>query len=256
MAALLLNQVPKLQRIDVAGIRTKTLPRSRLGGGEVTARERVAAAGDEGVGSGSHARYGARFAAGCLGPRRTAAAALTVLLACTAPLAVAVTPALIPAPAHLEVQGEGLTLRDGLEIRVGAGREVAAIGRYLAALIRASRGIALALRSGAVAPGAGAIDLRLDADAPAGEESYRLEIAPAGARVTAHDPHGLFYGADLITRRIANAQTLAECLAAGRLDSELAEETGALVARFHRAGIWHADLNAHNVLVTSDELYL
>jgi len=118
-----------------------------------------------------------------------------VLLACTAPLAVAVTPALIPAPAHLEVQGEGLTLRDGLEIRVGAGREVAAIGRYLAALIRASRGIALALRSGAVAPGAGAIDLRLDADAPAGEESYRLEIAPAGARVTAHDPHGLFYGA-------------------------------------------------------------
>jgi 3-deoxy-D-manno-octulosonic acid kinase len=31
---------------------------------------------------------------------------------------------------------------------------------------------------------------------------------------------------------------------------------GALVARFHRAGIWHADLNAHNVLVTNEELYL
>ncbi len=68
--------------------------------------------------------------------------------------------------------------------------------------------------------------------------------------------HGLFYDADLITRRIADAQTLAECLAAGRLDGELAEEVGALVARFHRAGIWHADLNAHNVLVTPDGLFL
>jgi 3-deoxy-D-manno-octulosonic acid kinase len=68
--------------------------------------------------------------------------------------------------------------------------------------------------------------------------------------------HGLFYSADLITRRIADAQTLAECLATGRLDAELAEEVGALVARFHRAGVWHADLNAHNVLVTPNALYL
>ena len=67
---------------------------------------------------------------------------------------------------------------------------------------------------------------------------------------------GPIYSADLITRRIVDAQTLAERLAAGRLDGELAEEVGALVARFHRAGVWHADLNAHNVLVTSDELYL
>ncbi|WP_114240007.1 3-deoxy-D-manno-octulosonic acid kinase [Dyella sp. C9] len=67
---------------------------------------------------------------------------------------------------------------------------------------------------------------------------------------------GLFYTADLITRRIADAQTLAECLAQGLLDGELAELVGALVARFHRAGIWHADLNAHNVLVRADELFL
>lgn len=68
--------------------------------------------------------------------------------------------------------------------------------------------------------------------------------------------HGLFYTADLMTRRIGNAQTLAECLSSGRLDGEMAELVGALVARFHRAGIWHADLNAHNILVTDDELYL
>ena len=41
-----------------------------------------------------------------------------------------------------------------------------------------------------------------------------------------------------------------------RLDNALATEVGALVARFHRAGVWHADLNAHNVLVTSGALYL
>jgi 3-deoxy-D-manno-octulosonic acid kinase len=67
---------------------------------------------------------------------------------------------------------------------------------------------------------------------------------------------GLYYRADLITQRIADAQTLAECLPAGRLDAELAQEVGALVARFHREGIWHADLNAHNVLVAEAALYL
>jgi 3-deoxy-D-manno-octulosonic acid kinase len=77
--------------------------------------------------------------------------------------------------------------------------------------------------------------------------------APVAAR---YQKSGLFYRADLVTRRIADAQTLAECLSAGKLDAELARETGALVARFHRAGIWHADLNAHNVLVTSTALYL
>lgn len=67
---------------------------------------------------------------------------------------------------------------------------------------------------------------------------------------------GLFYRADLITQRIAEAQTLAECLAARRLDHALAGEVGAVIGRFHRAGIWHADLNAHNILVSSAGLHL
>lgn len=68
--------------------------------------------------------------------------------------------------------------------------------------------------------------------------------------------HGLLYTADLITVRIANARTLAECLAHGELDAALAEAVGTLVARFHRAGVWHADLNAHNVLLAPGGLYL
>lgn len=68
--------------------------------------------------------------------------------------------------------------------------------------------------------------------------------------------HGLFYTADLVTRRIESTETLAEVLAAGRLDSRLAARVGRLVARFHAQGVWHADLNAHNVLVGLRELYL
>lgn len=67
---------------------------------------------------------------------------------------------------------------------------------------------------------------------------------------------GVYYTADLIMRRIDSALTLAECLAAGTLDATLAEAVGTLLARFHRAGIWHADLNAHNILVTPQQLYL
>jgi 3-deoxy-D-manno-octulosonic acid kinase len=84
----------------------------------------------------------------------------------------------------------------------------------------------------------------------------RLQLPGPAVVAARYCRRGLFYSADLITRRIADAQTLAECLAAGRLDGELAEEVGALVARFHRAGIWHADLNAHNVLVAPGRLYL
>jgi 3-deoxy-D-manno-octulosonic acid kinase len=84
----------------------------------------------------------------------------------------------------------------------------------------------------------------------------RLELPAPQVVAARYQRLGLHYRADLITRRIPDTQTLAECLAEGRLDAELAQEVGALVARFHRAGVWHADLNAHNVLVASSALYL
>jgi 3-deoxy-D-manno-octulosonic acid kinase len=118
-------------------------------------------------------------------------------------------------------------------------------------------------RGGLVAAWMGDRYLWTGADRTRPFSEFRLlaEIArlglPGPAVLAAHyQRHGPFYSADLITRRIAGAQTLAECLATGRLDGELSEEVGALVARFHRAGVWHADLNAHNVLVTPDGLYL
>lgn len=59
---------------------------------------------------------------------------------------------------------------------------------------------------------------------------------------------GLWYRADLITRRIA-ADTLATRLHRGRIDMALAGALGTTIARFHGAGVQHADLNVENILV-------
>lgn len=87
-------------------------------------------------------------------------------------------------------------------------------------------------------------------------EIARLGLPGPQVVAARYQRHGVLYRADLITRRIAEARTLAECLATGRLDRELAEQVGAVIGQFHRAGIWHADLNAHNVLVSPGDLYL
>lgn len=87
-------------------------------------------------------------------------------------------------------------------------------------------------------------------------ELARLDLPAPAAIAARYCRHGIFYSADLITGRIADARTLAESLAAGELDGELAGGVGELVARFHRAGVWHADLNAHNVLGNAEGLHL
>jgi 3-deoxy-D-manno-octulosonic acid kinase len=60
---------------------------------------------------------------------------------------------------------------------------------------------------------------------------------------------GLFYRCDLITQRIVNADLLSAALARGALPEPLWRAVGAAIARLHRAGVDHADLNAHNVLL-------
>ncbi|HRO63817.1 3-deoxy-D-manno-octulosonic acid kinase [Thermomonas sp.] len=56
---------------------------------------------------------------------------------------------------------------------------------------------------------------------------------------------GLQYRAAILMQRIPNVRSLAEL--AGSEDVPW-EAVGQLVARFHRAGVDHADLNAHNLL--------
>ena len=73
---------------------------------------------------------------------------------------------------------------------------------------------------------------------------------PVGAR---YQREGVRYRADLLTRRIHPARTLAQKLAAGEAGAALAQRIGTTLARFHAAGVWHADLNAHNVLVDAND---
>lgn len=76
---------------------------------------------------------------------------------------------------------------------------------------------------------------------------------PVAAR---YQRRGTHYRADLITRRIEHAATLAESLAHDRCDAPVMARVGAAIARFHAAGAYHADLNAHNVLLTDAQVWL
>ncbi len=69
---------------------------------------------------------------------------------------------------------------------------------------------------------------------------------PAAARVVRA---GLFYTADLMTLRIPEATTLAELLTREPLAEGYWIALGALLLRFHAHGVFHADLNANNVLL-------
>ena len=76
---------------------------------------------------------------------------------------------------------------------------------------------------------------------------------PIAAR---YQRNGAHYRADLITRRIESVATLAELLAQGRIDALIMSRVGAAIAKFHTNGAYHADLNAHNVLVDADTVWL
>jgi 3-deoxy-D-manno-octulosonic acid kinase len=118
-------------------------------------------------------------------------------------------------------------------------------------------------RGGMVAAVLGDRYLWTGRDTSRGFAEFRLLATLAGRGLPVPAPlaarycrSGLYYRADLLTRRIDGAVTLAECLRAGHVGADRAREVGALVARFHREGVWHADLNAHNVLIGDDGLYL
>ncbi|WP_101927047.1 MULTISPECIES: 3-deoxy-D-manno-octulosonic acid kinase [Luteimonas] len=58
---------------------------------------------------------------------------------------------------------------------------------------------------------------------------------------------GLQYKAWILVERLPDVQSLADLIAVSPASAPL-EQTGRLIARFHRAGLDHADLNAHNIL--------
>ena len=76
--------------------------------------------------------------------------------------------------------------------------------------------------------------------------------------IAAHVEKGPFYfRADLITREIENAETMADVLSARKMDGNLWVNIGACIRRFHDNDVYHADLNARNILLSeADDVYL
>ena len=70
--------------------------------------------------------------------------------------------------------------------------------------------------------------------------------APVAARYVRS---ALTYRADLITEHLAQTRTLADAITGAQLPRESWEAVGLTIARFHREGVHHADLNAHNILL-------
>ncbi len=89
------------------------------------------------------------------------------------------------------------------------------------------------------------------------DQLYRLALPvprPVAARV---ERRGAVYKADLITVRIPDVMTLSQRLSGAAESAATWVSIGQLIARFHAAGICHADLNAHNIQIDSNNrLYL
>ena len=75
---------------------------------------------------------------------------------------------------------------------------------------------------------------------------------PLAARVR---HRGWHYTADIITQEIAMAQSLAALLAKEEMRDELWRRLGHTLRQFHQHGIYHADLNAHNILLNNKEQF-
>jgi 3-deoxy-D-manno-octulosonic acid kinase len=69
--------------------------------------------------------------------------------------------------------------------------------------------------------------------------------------------HGLWYTADLLMEKIPDSESLSSLLSRRDLDEAEWRKIGSVVRRFHQRGVYHADLNAHNILWTvSGEVFL
>jgi len=63
---------------------------------------------------------------------------------------------------------------------------------------------------------------------------------------------GLSYRAWILMEQLPGVQSLAECAARAWDDKDIWTRAGRLIARFHRAGLDHVDLNAHNLLFDAE----
>lgn len=77
--------------------------------------------------------------------------------------------------------------------------------------------------------------------------------APIAARKV---QQGLGYSADILITRIANSHDLFAHLQQQPLSEAQWQQLGQLIARFHRAGVYHSDFNCHNILIDPQQFWL
>ena len=83
----------------------------------------------------------------------------------------------------------------------------------------------------------------------------RLDLPVPEPVAAYYERKALTYRADLITRELPTSVTLTQSLAQG-IDEHRWRQVGATIARFHLHGVHHADLNANNILLGMDEVYV
>lgn len=76
---------------------------------------------------------------------------------------------------------------------------------------------------------------------------------PIGANI---ERSGLFYRADIIIERVEGAEDLVARLSKTPMTAQQWQALGHCIAGFHRRGVYHADLNAKNILIAADKFYL
>lgn len=64
------------------------------------------------------------------------------------------------------------------------------------------------------------------------------------------EKHLCFYQADLVTREVEDVSTLADVLSTQALDAEIWNSIGQTIRQFHDHDVYHADLNARNILLS------
>ena len=119
------------------------------------------------------------------------------------------------------------------------------------------------LRGGMIAPLLGDRYFGLSAEHTRSFREFRLLHRLQGLELPAPVPvaasaerAGLFFRAALVTQEIAEATTLADHLLQTKLDDDLWQAVGSCIRRFHNHDVYHADLNARNILLSNNTVYL
>lgn len=87
-------------------------------------------------------------------------------------------------------------------------------------------------------------------------ELMYLQGLPVPKPIAAHvRKHGFFYKADLIIEKIPESEDLVQRLCREKMTESNWLSLGSMIAKFHQTGIYHADLNAHNILLDSDDKF-